>query len=141
VERRRPDIIQRLLFWGALIVASHFFVVLEHLWLVVRTQPSFPRSAIPWLIVINLFPVIGLVVLAMEYRKLAAILIAAPLALAFAIGTYAHFLSPGTDNVLHMPPGELRVPFQVSAVLLALLEALGCWIGLITFKHSRENRV
>jgi hypothetical protein len=34
----------------------------------------------------------------------------------------------------------LRLPFQISAVLLVLLEALGCWIGVRIFVHGSEHR-
>jgi hypothetical protein len=135
----KPDFIHRLLLWAILITLCHFVVVLGHLWLVVRIQPSFPRSAVPWLIFINLLPVGGVMSLAKGYHKSAAILIAIPLAVAFVIGTYSHFLSPGTDNVLRMAPGELTPAFQVSAALLVLLEPLGCWVGLKAFTYSREK--
>ena len=81
------------------------------------------------LILFNLVPVVGVVVLAKRYPKPAAILTTVPVAVTFIIGIYAHFLSPGTDNVLHMRPGELRLAFQFSAVLLVLLEGLdeGAW--------------
>jgi len=106
-----------------------------HLALVVRVQPNFPKLAIPLLIVVNLLPIVGLVVLAKGYRKIAGFLIIFPLGIALIIGVYAHFLSPGTDNVFHMPPGDLALPFQASAVLLVLLEGLGCWVGLRIFAH------
>jgi hypothetical protein len=64
-------------------------------------------------------------------------MITVPLAIALVIGFGAHFLSPGTDNVLHLPPSEWRLSFQISAVLLVSLEALGCWIGLRAFTIRR----
>jgi hypothetical protein len=111
---------------------GHFVVILCHLWLVVRMQPDFPKSAIPALILVNLLPVVGALALKKGYRKSAAILIAAPLAVGFLIGTYAHFLSAGSDNVFRMAAGEFTLPFQVSAVLLVLLESLGMWVGVRT---------
>jgi len=56
-----------------------------------------------------------------------------PLAVALVIGTYSHFLSTGSDNVLRMPASGPTLSFQVSAVLLSLLEALGCWLGFKMF--------
>jgi hypothetical protein len=85
------------------------------------------------LILVNLIPVAGLVVFARGFPKLAGSMITLPLAIALVIGAYAHFLSPGSDNILHMPPGNLRLPFQASAVLLLILEVLGCWIGVRMF--------
>jgi len=56
-------------------------------------------------------------------------MVAVPLAVALVIGAHSHFLSFGTDNVFRLPPGEFRLSYQISAVLLVSLEALGCWIG------------
>src|ERR1035438_6843732 len=55
------------------------------------------------------------------------------------IGGYTHFLTAGSDNVFRMPPGALRLPFQISAVLLALLESLGCFVALRTFAAARAK--
>jgi hypothetical protein len=116
-------------------VLGYFVAVLLHLLLLVKVQPSTPRFFPPLLILFNLFPIAGLVALAKGLRRLAGSLITLPLAIALVIGTYAHFLSSGTDNNLRMPSGDLRLSFQVSALLLVLLEALGCWIGIRIFAH------
>jgi hypothetical protein len=87
-----------------------------------------------------LVPVAGLVAFAKGFPKLAGSMIILPLAIALIIGTYAHFLSPGTDNILRMPPGDLRLPFQISAVLLVFLEALGCYAGLRIFLRMSVQR-
>jgi hypothetical protein len=128
-----------LLLWSAAIVVAHFIAVVWHLFLVVKVQPGFPRFAPPLLILVNLIPVAGLVAFAKGFPKLAGCMITLPLAIALVIGTYAHFLSPGTDNIFSMPPGDLRLPFQVSAVLLVVLEALGCWIGIRIFVQTSER--
>lgn len=129
-----------LLLWSAPIVVGHFIAVIWHLFLVVKVQPGFPRSALPLMILVNLVPVAGLVAVAKEFTKLAGCLITLPLTIVLVIGTYAHFLSPGADNILHMPPGNLRLPFQISAVLLVLLEALGGWVGIRIFAQMSVPR-
>jgi hypothetical protein len=53
------------------------------------------------LILFNLFPIAGLVALAKGLSKLAGSMITLPLSIALVIGTYAHFLGPGTDNIAH----------------------------------------
>lgn len=132
METTKPDFTHRLLLWATVAALGNFVVVLVHLWLVVRIQPGFPKSAIPGLILVNLLPVGGVLAMKKGYGKTAAILIATPLAVGFTIGTYAHFLSPGTDNIFRMAAGVLTLPFQLSAVLLALFEALGLWVGVRT---------
>jgi len=133
MEPTHADSTRKLLHWSTLIVVGHFIAVIWHLLLLVKVQPSTPRFFPPLLILFNLFPIAGLVALAKGFPKLAGTMIILPLAIPLVIGTYAHFLSPGSDNILHMPAGDLRLPFQVSAVLLVLLEALGCWIGFRIF--------
>lgn len=120
---------------------GHFAVVLWHLVLLLKVQPGIPGFAPPLLILINLIPVAGLVAFARGFPKLAGGMITVPLAIALVIGAYAHFLSPGSDNIFHMPPGALRLPFQASAVLLLILEALGCWIGVRIFASMPQRGV
>ena len=140
MEPTKADSTPTLLLWIALIAVGHFIVFLWHLFLVVKLQPDFPRSALPLMILVNLFPVAGLVALAKGLAKWAGCMITLPLAIVLVIGTYAHFLSPGADNILRMPPAGLRLPFQISAVLLALLEALGCWFGIRIFVRMPAQR-
>jgi len=136
MEPTNENSTRKLLLWSLPIVLGHFVAVMWHLLLLVKVQPSTPRFFPPLLILFNLFPVAGLVTLAKGFRKLAGSMIILPLAIALVIGTYAHFLNPGTDNIFHMPSGDLRLSFQISAMLLVLLEALGCWVGIRIFAHS-----
>jgi hypothetical protein len=140
MEPTKGDSTRTLILWIALIVVGHFMDVLWHLFLVVKLQPDFPRSALPLMIPVNLFPVAGLVALAKGFAKWAGCMITLPMAIVLLIGTYAHFLSPGADNILHIPPGGLRLLFQISAVLLVLLEALGCWFGILIFVRLPVQR-
>jgi hypothetical protein len=140
MEPAKIDSRWTLLVLSAPIVAGHFMAVVWHLLLVLKVQPGFPKFAPPLLILVNLIPVAGLIALAKRLPRLAGSLITLPLAVALVIGIYAHFLSPGTDNIFHLPPGDLRLPFQISAALLVLLEALGCWIGVRIFVHGCEQR-
>jgi hypothetical protein len=43
MESTERDLIHKLLLWGVLTLRSHFAVVLWHLWLLVRVEPSTPR--------------------------------------------------------------------------------------------------
>jgi hypothetical protein len=140
VEPTKTNSRQTLLLWSGPIVAGHFIAVVWHLLLVLKVQPGFPRFVAPLLILVNLIPVTGLVALGKGVPKLAGSLITLPLAIALVIGVYAHFLSPGTDNIFRLPPADLRLPFQISAVPLVLLEALGCWIGVWIFVHASEQK-
>jgi hypothetical protein len=112
---------------------ANFIAVIWHVALLVKVQPDFPGLAILLLIIVKLLAVGGVIAFAKGFRKSAAALVIVPLGIGLVIGGYTHFLSPGADNVFRMPPGELTLPFQISAVLLVLLEALGCWVGFKIF--------
>jgi hypothetical protein len=132
---------RKLLQWSAPVIVGHFFVVLWHLWLLVRVQASTPRFLPPLLISINLIPLLGLLLLYKGFPRIAGILVALPLGTAFVAGVSAHFINRGSDNVLHMPPTPHRLPYAISAVLLVVLEALGCWAGLrMLFTRERFAR-
>lgn len=46
-------------------------------------------------------------------------------------GGYYHFIAPGPDNVAWLTEHSWTVPFQITAVLLALTEAAGAIVGLL----------
>ena len=130
IHGRQTGFVPKLLVWAAVVVLAHFVIVIWHLILLAKVQPSTPRFALLLLVVINLLPVAALIVFVKGFRKLAGSMVIVPFVMALVIGGYTHFVSAGTDNVFSMPPGGLRLPFQISAVLLSVLEALGCWLGL-----------
>lgn len=130
MAREEADSISRLMPSVVFVVLGHFGVVIWHLLLLVKVQPTTPRVAVVSLIGINLVPVAALVAFARGFRRLAGSMVLAPLGVALIIGAYTHFVSNGTDNVLRMPPGDWRLQFQVSAMFLVLLEALGCWLAV-----------
>jgi hypothetical protein len=119
-----------LLRFAGLIVLGHLAVVIWHLVLLVRIQPNTPDFALVLLGLINLVPVAGLAVFARGKPRLAGCMVLVPLGVALFIGSYTHFLRSGSDNVLQMPSGGLTLPFQITAGLLVLLEAVGSWLGL-----------
>ena len=131
---------RNLLLLATVLALSHFGVVVWHLQLLVGVQPETPKFALMLLIGVNLIPVMGLVAFAKGHPTLAGWMIILPFGVALAIGGYTHFLSTSTDNVFRMPSQPWRVPFQVSAVLLALLEALSCWVAVRMLSASRSGQ-
>ncbi len=134
-QRGKTDFRRKLILWGSLVAAANLIAVIWHVRLLVRVQPGFPTFAIVLLILANLLPVGGVFAFAKGLRKSAAVMVVVPLAVGFLIGGYTHFLSHGSDNVLRMPPGELTFAFQISAVLLEVLEGAGCWVGVRIFNY------
>jgi hypothetical protein len=50
---------------------------------------------------------------------------------ALIFGAYYHFIAAGADNVASLAPHTWALPFQVTAVLLALTEAAGVVVGVL----------
>jgi hypothetical protein len=134
MEPTNTNSTRKLLLWSSPIVLGHFFAVTSHLLLLVKVQPITPRFFAPLLVLFNLFPVAELVALAKG----------------FEIG-WKHDYSSSWDRaghrrlrtfyqfrrrrLLRMPSGDLRLSSQISAVLLALLEAFAFWVGIRIFPH------
>ncbi|HYM74429.1 MAG TPA: hypothetical protein VE377_00500 [Candidatus Dormibacteraeota bacterium] len=139
MQQRERVHTRRLLLWAAPLVVGHFVVVLWHLFLLVKVEPNTPHILPPLLILINLIPVAGLFVFVKGFPKLAASMVALPLGVAIAIGGYSHFVSSASDNVFRLPPGGYILSYQISAVVLVILEALGCWIGFRMLATARTG--
>ncbi len=93
MEQKEPHFFLKLLFFGTAILLSHFAVVIWHLLLLVKVQPSTPTLALLLLIVVNIIPLIALVAFGRGRRRLAGWMVIIPLGAALLIGSYAHFLS------------------------------------------------
>ncbi|MGB8062059.1 MAG: hypothetical protein WCF26_09205 [Candidatus Sulfotelmatobacter sp.] len=141
MQNEENQVLRKLLPFATFVVVGHFAVVIWHLFLLLKVQPSTPWFAALLLVLANLLPVVGLFAFAKGRYNLAAGLIAAPLSVALVIGGYTHFLTTSSDNVFRMPPGALRLPFQISAVLLALFESMGCFVALRTFATARAKHL
>jgi hypothetical protein len=61
---------------------------------------------------------------------LGALLLFLSMLAAFLFGVWNHFLLPASDNIWHVLPGVWQLPFQVTAVLLTILQAAGTGIGI-----------
>ena len=83
----------------------------------------------------NMVPLVAVIFLWAHFPRVGGWLLLF-LAVPLAIGGYSHFLSPGSDNVFRMAPGELTLAFRISALLLLVLELLCCWITIQILRQS-----
>jgi predicted DCC family thiol-disulfide oxidoreductase YuxK len=87
-------------------------------------------------VVLHLVPAVALA--RMRRRPALAIgLLCAALAGSFVFGTYYHFVLVSPDHVAHVPSTPWTLPFQVSAVLLAICDGVGALalaVGMV--RHS-----
>ena len=81
------------------------------------------------LTVITLAPLVSMVLLWTPMRRPAAALLFLSMAGSLIFGVAYHFVIVSNDHVLHLPPGEWQITFQLTAVFLFITELCGCWIG------------
>lgn len=88
------------------------------------------------LVVILAAPVLAAILLWTRLRDVGAWLLLVSMAGAFVFGVYYHFIDPSPDNVAMIPSGDWKLPFQITAVLLVVLEALACWLGMGNLRRT-----
>ena len=130
---------RKLYTYATLVVLAHAVVVSWHLELLARRDAALRVDQVPLFAALaNIIPLLALMSFWAHFPKLGAWLLLC-LAVPLAIGGYSHFLSPGSDNVFKMAGGELTFAFRVSAVLLWLLESLGCWLSVQILRRSSRS--
>ncbi|MDY6764554.1 MAG: hypothetical protein SV377_02530 [Halobacteria archaeon] len=91
------------------------------------------------LLVINLIPVVGFILIWRQYPRLGSAIFTVSMAGALLFGLYSHFLVPNPDNVGHVH-GVWHLPFLLTAVLVAATDFVGVVTGawVLTSKTSKE---
>ncbi|HWO39596.1 MAG TPA: hypothetical protein VNO32_63310 [Candidatus Acidoferrum sp.] len=127
----------RKLYWYAtLFVLAHAVVVFWHLELLARLGTALRSDQVPLFAgLANMVPLIAVIFLWAHFPRVGGWLLLF-LAVPLAIGGYSHFLSPGSDNVFRMVPGDLTSGFRISAVLLFVLELLNVWLSVQILRRS-----
>lgn len=126
---------------GTAIVLAHMAVVLLH-------GEAHARLAVElgsWqtvfaATVIVLAPLVAAVLLWTRYWCSGALLLAASMAGSLVFGVYHHFVAVSPDHVSHLPPGEARELFRVTAWLLPISEAAGLVVGAWSVRSRRPIR-
>ena len=122
--------------YATFVVLAHAGVVFWHLVLVAKITPGLTEhQVLAATTAINLVPTVALVLLWTHFLRLGGFLLFLPLAVGLVIGGSEHFVTPGPLNVFYMATTPWVLPFQVTAVLLLVLEVSGCWIAVQAFRR------
>ena len=89
-------------------------------------------------VVITLAPLIALLLLWTRLRKWGAALLLLSMLGSLIFGIVNHFLIDSSDHVLHLPPGEWRLAFQITAALLVITELWGCACGAWSLRYGNS---
>ena len=81
-------------------------------------------------LVILAAPVVAVVLLWSRAQTAGALLFAGAMAASLLFGLYYHYVLVSPDHVSHLPDGDLQTAFRITALLLALVQALGAAVGL-----------
>lgn len=90
-------------------------------------------------LVIILGPVVAAILLWTPARRTGAWLLLLSMVGSLFFGGFYHFVASGTDNVAEVPPGLWGTQFKVSAVLLAVVEVLGCCAAIWALATPDRN--
>jgi hypothetical protein len=114
-------------------VSGNFAVTLWHLHILQNVHPmesggeSFTLGSI-----VGSVSLFAILLIWTRFYKVGAWISAGLLLIGLTIGSYEHFLSVNPNNVFIMPHGDWTLSFQISAVLLVVVELLGIWAAVRT---------
>jgi hypothetical protein len=92
-------------------------------------------------VVITIAPILAGILLWKGFRKIGAILLVISMMGSFIFGVYNHFIGISPDHVSHL---EITTTtnwvwlFQTTAVLIAIIEASGVWVGMQVLRDVQE---
>jgi hypothetical protein len=123
------------------IVAIHFVVVvlhsIAHQLLPVQATPAQLAFILP---VIVVAPVVAAVMLT-KFEKAGMVLLTASMLSSFLFGIYYHFVADTIDHVAHVAHREplfWSQMFLITSYLLAISEAAGAGVGLISLLRQKQ---
>jgi hypothetical protein len=118
-----------------IIVIAHLIVNLLH----GRAHTELGVGLISWqqlyvVAVILLAPLIGLVLSWTRYNRAGLWLLFASMLGSLIFGACYHYIIISNDHVAHLPPGDARGMFRVTALLLLITEAVGVVLAAMALK-------
>jgi hypothetical protein len=117
---------------AALLVLVHTVVVLFHGAAHLQLKIELNWWAKIYVVgIVGVGPIIGLSFLKSSRQRTGASILFVTMMGALAFGLWNHFIAQGADHVMHLQAGPWRLPFQVTAGLLACSELAGVVVGLV----------
>lgn len=126
--------------YGTVVVAAHAVVLVLHSMAHTRLGiwPSTGELVFIATVIVAA-PVVAAVILWTRLRHAGAWLLLGSMAGSLIFGVHRHFAVPSPDHILHVPPERWGMVFSVTAVLLAVTEAAGCWGAVYALRAWRRT--
>ena len=126
---------QRL--WVTIAVLAHLIVTLVH----GQAHTSLDVGLSNWqnvyvLAVIVLAPLVALALSFTRYARTGLWLLLASMLGSLIFGAFYHYVIISPDHVAHLPPGEARGLFRVTAMLLLITETFGVVVAAMALRKS-----
>ena len=125
---------------GAAVVLAHFAVVMLHG--AAHTQLKVELAT--WqtafvLMVIVVAPLLAAILIWTRFSRFGFGLLSLAMGGALVFGVYFHYLTISPDHVSHLPPGDAQGTFRLTALLLAITEAVGLVIGVVYSRRAARQ--
>jgi hypothetical protein len=91
------------------------------------------------LCIVGIGPIVGLCLLKSSWQRTGATVLFTTTIGALLFGVWNHFIAHGPDHVMHVQAGAWRLPFQATALLLALSETAGAVVALMLLHALTEQ--
>ena len=88
--------------------------------------------------VILLAPLVGLVLTWTRYAKAGLWILLVSMLGSLIFGACYHYIIVSNDHVSHLPPGDARGMFRVTALLLLITEAVGVVLAAMAVKRAKN---
>jgi hypothetical protein len=127
--------------YGTAVVLVHLFVTTLHGTAHANLQIGLTTAQKLFvLLVINVLPLLAMALLWTRYQRAGCVLLSASMFASMLFGVWNHFVVSGPDHVAHVASGPAGLLFQITAVLLAITEAAGAWLGFAWFRSRAANQ-
>jgi hypothetical protein len=90
-------------------------------------------------IVIFLAPIIAAILLWTQFYPIGSWLLLSSIAGSLLFGIYNHFIVISPDHVSQVSSTGWGLLFQVTAILILIVDGLGCWIGIWALKTIQQT--
>ena len=115
---------------GTLVVLAHTVALVFHSLAHIRLEIFLgPLGNAFIYVVIVAAPPLALALLWTRWQRAGVWLLLASMFGSLAFGAYNHFMVDSPDHVMNVPHGDWGYIFTVSAIMLAVVEAIGCVVA------------
>jgi hypothetical protein len=126
--------------YGTAIVLSHLLITIVHGIAHADLQIGLSTAQKLFvLLVINVCPLIAMALLWTRHQRAGLALLSISMGASLVFGVWNHFVVSGPDHVAEVAEGWMGHLFQITAVLLALIEAAGGWLGFVWLRATSKQ--